>query len=250
MEQMGAEGCPTICGTVLQTEDMEEQLTSYLLERLRRHDSWSHAHSVCVGRYAERIGRQMGLDGTVIGRLSIAARLHDVGKLLIPASVLDKPAPLTESEYQLVMQHAWYGCLLLTALGYPDDVCEAVRDHHERPDGRGYGRTTMAGLSARVICVADSYDAMRHSRPYRKERDKDVIFRDMVGNMGRQFDPDVCRAAFKVLFQGGLDVQQSGMGREGRGEKGQGREGLDREGQGKEGYPDGDDRIGQKALAG
>lgn len=108
----------------------------------------------------------------------------------------------------------------------------------------------MAGLSARIICVADSYDAMRHSRPYRKERDKEVIFRDMVGNMGRQFDPDVCRAAFKVLFQGGLDVQQSGMGREGRGEEGQGREGSDREGQGKEGYPDGDERIGQKALAG
>lgn len=250
MEQMGSEGCPTICSTVLQTEDMGERLSSYLLERLRCHDSWSHAHSVCVGRYAERIGRQMGLEDRTIERLSMAARLHDVGKLLIPARVLDKPDTLTESEYQQVKQHAWYGYLLLTALGYPDDVCEAVRDHHERPDGRGYGKTRAAGLSARIICVADSYDAMRHSRPYRKERDKDVIFRDMVGNMGRQFDPDVCRAAFKVLFQGGLDVQQSGMGREGRGEKGQGRGESDREGQGKEGYPDGDDRIGQKALAG
>lgn len=247
---MGSDRHPTVCSTALQAGGMEELLAGHLLERLRRHDSWSHAHSICVERYAERIGRQMGLEDRTIERLSMAARLHDVGKLLIPACVLDKPDTLTESEYQQVKQHAWYGYLLLTALGYPDDVCEAVRDHHEWPDGRGYGRTTMAGLSARIICVADSYDAMRHSRPYRKERDKEVIFRDMVGNMGRQFDPDVCRAAFKVLFQGGLDVQQSGMGREGRGEEGQGREGSDREGQGKEGYPDGDERIGQKALAG
>lgn len=200
---MGSDRHPPVCHTALQAGGMEELLAGYLLERLRQHDSWSHAHSVCVGRYAERIGRQIGLEDQAIEGLAMAARLHDVGKLLIPASVLDKPDTLTESEYQLVKQHAWHGYLLLKALGYPQGLCEAVRDHHERPDGMGYGRTTTASLSARIICVADSYDAMRHSRPYREKRDKDVIFRDMVGNMGRQFDPDVCRAAFKVLFEGG-----------------------------------------------
>lgn len=176
------------------------EMTKCLLRRLRDHDEWCYAHSVCVSGYAIKIARYMGLKDSDMDITATAALLHDIGKTKIPKNILDKPGSLTASEYQRMKQHTEYGYKLLRKLGYLDTICEAVRDHHGRYDGSGYGERKETGIAARIICAADSYDAMKHSRPYKAGKTEEAIYRDIADNSGRQFEPEVCLAALAVLF--------------------------------------------------
>lgn len=186
---------------------VNEQTTGQLLKRLRQHNRWGYEHSLRVAGCSEKAGYCLGLKETDIRELTTAARLHDIGKLLVPPGILDKPGPLTEEEYRAVQQHTEYGCRILGMLGYPAAVCEAVRDHHERYDGNGYRKRKEAGLAARIISVADACDAMRYSRPYRKGMEEESIYRIMEAGSGSQFDPDICRIMLPVLFPGREAVQ-------------------------------------------
>lgn len=176
-----------------------EKMTKYQLMRLQKHSGWTYIHSIRVNRYAMKIGRFMGESPQELKELSIAARLHDIGKLAIPSDILDKPGSLSEEEYQLMKYHTIYGCLLLEFLGYPRTVCEAVRDHHEWYDGNGYAGKREIGIPAKILCVADSYDAMKFGRPYRKNFTDEEIYQEIAVNSGRQFDPEVCAAALRLF---------------------------------------------------
>ena len=92
-----------------------------------------------------------------------------------------------------------YGYLLLKSMGYPSAVCEAVRDHHERYDGRGYGGRREVSIPAKILCAADSYDAMKFGRPYRERYTDEEIYQEMAVNSGKQFDPEVCAAALRLF---------------------------------------------------
>ncbi|MCI8741028.1 MAG: HD domain-containing protein [Lachnospiraceae bacterium] len=181
---------------------VKERTTRRLLRWLQEHNGWGYEHSLRVGSCAGKAGRCLGLGEADIRELATAAHLHDIGKLLVPARILDKPGSLNEEEYQAVRQHADYGCRILQLLEYPAAVCEAVRDHHERYDGNGYRKQKETGLYARIISVADVWDAMGSSRPYRDGMDVEVIYQAMKEGCGSQFDPDICRAMFPVLFPG------------------------------------------------
>ena len=178
-----------------------EKMTNYQLKRLKIHRDWTYRQSLRVMGYAMEIGHVLGVESNALEELSIAARLHDIGKLAIPAGVLDKSGELSEEEYQLVKCHTIYGYLLLKSKGYPQIICEAVRDHHEQYDGRGYGgkKGTGIGIAARILCVADSYDAMKFGRPYREPFTDEEIYQEMAVNSGKQFDPEICAAALRLF---------------------------------------------------
>lgn len=176
-----------------------EKMTGYQLTRLQKHSGWTSIHSIRVNRYAMKPGHFLGESPQALRELSIAARLHDIGKLAIPSDILDKPGSLPEEEYQLVKNHTTYGYLLLEFLGYPQAVCEAVRDHHERYDRSGYGGKKEIGIPAKILCAADSYDAMKSGRPYRENFTDEEIYQEIAVNSGKQFDPEICAAALRLL---------------------------------------------------
>lgn len=174
--------------------------TGKLLIRLQKHNGWGCSHSIRVSRYAVEIGKNLGLDEKEVNELFTAALLHDIGKLFIPAKILDKDKTLTKAEYQIVKWHIRFGYLLLKVLGYPENICKAVENHHERYDGKGYQKKKDAGLFAEIIGVADAYDAMKNGRPYRDKMESFEIFCAMATASGKQFNPDVWEAMSCIVF--------------------------------------------------
>lgn len=179
----------------------KKKMTGKLLTKLQEHNGWGCSHSVRVSSYAVGIGKYLGLNEDSIDELFTAALLHDIGKLFIPARLLDKTSVLTKAEFQLIKCHIWCGYLLLKVLGYSEEICKAVWNHHERYDGKGYRKKKKAGLLAEIICVADAYDAMNYSRPYRKGMDRAEIYCAMETGSGKQFAPAVWQAMAHLLFQ-------------------------------------------------
>lgn len=175
---------------------MQENMTKRYLDTLKHYDEWTYQHSIRVNRYSMKIGASLGLNEKMMDDLNTASLLHDIGKLAIPISILDKPGKLTEEEYAIIKQHARIGCLLLRLPGvYPKEICRAVRDHHERCDGQGYDNRMEFSLLAKIICVADSFDAMSEERPYKRARSKEEIKIDLEYNAGYQFDPHISKIA-------------------------------------------------------
>jgi HD-GYP domain-containing protein (c-di-GMP phosphodiesterase class II) len=132
--------------------------------------------------------------------LSIAARLHDIGKIAVPDSILAKPGPLDAEEFDLVKTHTIVGAELLSSWGLPGPA-DIVRQHHERIDGTGYPsglRGEQICLEARVIHVADAYTAMTRDRPYRKALAEDEALAELARHAGSQFDADVVAALIAV----------------------------------------------------
>ena len=145
------------------------ELLEDLSKRLEARDAYTHGHNQRVARYAERIARAMQLSVTEIARIRTAATVHDVGKIYTPREILNNPGHLTDREYAIVKLHAGDGADMLAAVG-DTEITAMVRHHHERIDGRGYP-DGLAGsdipLGARIIAVADTFDAITSSRAYR-----------------------------------------------------------------------------------
>lgn len=177
-----------------------EGITGNLLAKLKKHDEWSYWHSIRVEGYALEIGKSLGIRGNALDELSIAALLHDIGKLAIPAGILDKPGKLTPGEYQIIKQHIHYSYQILKDYAFSETICEAAQDHHERSDGNGYEGKTSICLFAKIICLSDAYDAMKHSRPYQKKKTDREVYLDLQKNCGKQFDREVCHVALNTLF--------------------------------------------------
>lgn len=142
-----------------------------LIKSLEAKDGPTAAHTWRVVLYTRALAERFGLDHSAIKRLSIAAALHDVGKLDVPDEILQKPGPLSPAEWVVMKSHTLWGEKKLRALGLDDPlVLELVRSHHERVDGSGYPDGLRGGeipQSARVFAVIDSFDAMTSLRPYR-----------------------------------------------------------------------------------
>jgi HD-GYP domain-containing protein (c-di-GMP phosphodiesterase class II) len=145
------------------------ELLEELSKRLAARDAYTHGHEQRVARHAERIARAMHLSATEIVKIRTAATVHDVGKIYTPRQILNNPGRLTDQEYAIVKLHARDGGEMLAAVGDPE-IAAMVRHHHERVDGHGYP-DGLAGsdipLGARIIAVADTFDAITSNRPYR-----------------------------------------------------------------------------------
>jgi putative nucleotidyltransferase with HDIG domain len=168
---------------------------------LESKDPYTHGHSQRVERHSYRTAFAMGLNVHDIEDLRRAAALHDVGKIRIPDRILRKPTQLTIEERAVVEEHVVVGAWMVSQVGN-SDVVSAVRHHHERWDGAGYP-DGLAGaeipLFARIIAVADAYDAITSTRPYRVSSDREFAVDVLRESAGTQFDPEVVDAFIAAL---------------------------------------------------
>jgi putative nucleotidyltransferase with HDIG domain len=163
---------------------------------------WTAGHSERVTRFAVRIGREMNLPDDVVERLRRGAILHDIGKIGVPAEVLDKPARLTDEEMALMRQHPVIGARILEPIRQYADILPVVLYHHERFSGGGYPEgisgTDIPDL-ARILSVADVFDALTSDRPYRRGMPLEQALSVMRSERGRQFDPVPLDALLSLL---------------------------------------------------
>jgi diguanylate cyclase (GGDEF)-like protein/putative nucleotidyltransferase with HDIG domain len=172
-----------------------------LAEAIDLRFSGSARHSETVGRYAEMMGRELGLPEGRVARVRLAGMLHDIGKVGVPDAILRKPGKLTDEEFVVIRRHPELGAQILEHASL-SDVRAWVGDHHERPDGRGYpnGRSgEQLSLEARILAVADAYEAMTSDRSYRASIGHVRARAELVRCAGSQFDPRVVKALLTVL---------------------------------------------------
>ena len=169
-----------------------------LVAALNVHDRITHGHSERVRAYSRTIGEELGLNERELDRLQWAGLLHDVGKLLVPAAILNKAGPLTDSELAIVREHPEHGRNLVTPLtGWLGESSRAVWEHHERWDGRGYPAGlagTEISLAARIVSVADAFDVMTSARSYKQPISSADARAELARSAGTHFDPTVVRA--------------------------------------------------------
>ena len=168
-------------------------------------DPYTNGHSKRVAIYTKLIAEQMGFQGEELDRIYFIALLHDCGKIGVPDNILGKPGKLTDEEFEIIKSHTVRGGEILLSFKSLEKAHEGALYHHERYDGRGYPEG-LAGenipLIARMICVADSFDAMNSSRVYRKRLSKDYIINELNKNKGTQFDPNIAEIMLKLILEG------------------------------------------------
>lgn len=164
-----------------------------MIATIEAKDSYTHGHSWRVSEYALLLGRGVGLSETELIQLELGALLHDVGKIGVPDAILVKPDKLSEEEYKLMKKHPLISVAIISHIGWLSDVVPIVKHHQERVDGLGYPdglRGEKIPKFARMVYVADSFDAMTSDRPYRKGMSLQEAFMELEKNQGRQFDSD------------------------------------------------------------
>lgn len=179
-----------------------------LLNMLEQRDRRAAEHAFRVAELASTIGLRMELPPVKLARLRLAALLHDVGKLSVPEEVLTKPGPLTDDEWQRVKYHPEYAFQMIASSVHPE-VAETVRKHCERIDGKGYPRGEEADeipTLARIILVADAYDAMLSPRPYRLPLSVGEALNNMNEGAGTQFDTRIVGILNEVAREEGWEA--------------------------------------------
>ncbi len=163
---------------------------------------WTAGHSERVTKYSVEIGKGIGFSDKQLNDLELSGLLHDVGKIGTYESILDKAGKLTDEEYAIIKQHPGKGAEILLAIKQMKDIIPGVKHHHEFYNGKGYPdglKGEGIPLMARVLCVADSVDAMGADRPYRKGRAMDEIIVELKRCSGMQFDPKVVDVFLNVI---------------------------------------------------
>jgi putative nucleotidyltransferase with HDIG domain len=185
------------------TVEQREQLLQQLAGALEGQDVYLNGHSRRVARHATMIARGMGLSSEEVARIRAAAAVHDVGKLHTPKAILNKPGRLTDAEFEVIKRHPVDGAAMVAALGDPE-LTRIVRHHHERLDGAGYPdrlRGEEIPVGARIIAVADTFDAITSARPYRDAAPHQKAIDILRKEAGTQLDPDAVRS-FLAYYSG------------------------------------------------
>lgn len=182
-----------------------------LANALEAKDVYSRGHTERVTRYCVEIARRMRLPEEEVETIRKAAMIHDIGKIGIKESVLNKPSGLTEEEYDHIKSHVDWGAHILKPITSLSKVVAYLSHHHEHYDGSGYPSglsTTDIPLGARIIAVADTYDAMTSDRPYRKALPMNDAIAELKRCSGTQFDPTVVRSFIELIKSSPLDELQ------------------------------------------
>ena len=167
-----------------------------LASALEARDPYTHGHSRRVARYSTMIARKLGVPAAEVAKIRLAATVHDVGKLVVPLYILNKPGKLTDEEFAVIKRHAPVGAEMVSRIG-DDELTRIVAHHHERLDGTGYPSQLSGGdipLGARIIAVADTFDALTSTRAYRPAKRHRDVFRILDQEMGTQLDPPAVQA--------------------------------------------------------
>lgn len=188
-------------------ENLSSQLIDVLCSTVEAKDQYTRGHSQRVAQYAREIMYRMGGDEKILQEVYYIGLLHDVGKISIDDSIINKKGRLTEEEYEQIKLHTVAGYQILKHVDVIPDLAIGARWHHERYDGTGYPNG-LAGdnipLIARIISVADAYDAMTSNRSYHKIMPQSVVREEISRGMGRQFDPAIARIMLEMIDE---DIQ-------------------------------------------
>ncbi len=172
-------------------------------------DTYTKGHSKRVAEYTKLIAQEMGYSGEELDRIYYVALLHDCGKIGVPDNIIKKPDRLTDEEFEIIKSHTVRGGEILSSFKSLNNVEEGALYHHERYDGKGYPEGKAGEdipLIARMICVADSFDAMNSNRVYRKKLSRDYIINEIETNKGRQFDPKIADVLLSLIKSGRIEV--------------------------------------------
>lgn len=167
-------------------------------------DSYTHGHSERVALMSRMLAEAAGLDAYTVDRVYIAGLVHDVGKIGVPEAVLTKPGKLTDAEFDMIKRHPEIGAQIVKDIHPMQDLIPGVMYHHERWDGRGYPHGLTGEdipLFGRLICLADSFDAMSSNRTYRSRLDREAVIREVRDCRGTQFDPELADVFVTIDFE-------------------------------------------------
>jgi len=188
------------------------QTVESLAVALEAKDRYTSGHSQRVAKFARLIGRSMGLQNQDVEIIGQVALLHDIGKIGMLDKILNKPANLTPEEREAIKAHPVVGAQILAPVATFAKHVEGIKHHHEMYDGTGYPdrlKGTDIPLSARIVCLADAFDAMTSTRPYRVGLPLEFAMQEMKKMAGRQFCPDCVEAFIRVLKSKGV-VEEEG----------------------------------------
>jgi len=174
---------------------------------VEKRDPYTAGHQKRVSRLARTIAQKMGLPNDKIDAIRIAAAIHDIGKISVPAEILSKPGVLSDIEKKLIMVHPWSGYDILKDVDLPYPIAEAVYQHHERLDGSGYPRGLKGEeilLEASILSVADVVEAIVSYRPYRPAKGIEAALEEIEKNRGILYDERVVDACLMVFKEEGF----------------------------------------------
>ncbi len=185
-----------------QMQTMFAQTAEALARAIDAKDRYTHGHSSRVAEYAREIARRAGKSSKEVNEVYLAALLHDVGKIGIPDEIINKKGKLTDEEYAAIKTHPVIGNEILSKIKQAPFISVGAHYHHERYDGKGYPdglRGEQIPTLARIIAVADSYDAMTSKRSYRATLDQNYVRSEIARGSGTQFDPDFARIMLNMI---------------------------------------------------
>lgn len=194
-----------VTNLVTHSKDLEQMLdgiTLAMADLVEQRDPYTSGHQTRVAEIAVTIGQQMGWSPKRLRALFIAASLHDIGKISIPAEILSKPALLSHLERKLIEEHPRAGADILRRVPFPRNVTGIILSHHERLDGSGYPRGLKGDeidLESRVLAVADVYEAMTTHRPYRPALSTEAALTELQGKSGILYDKEVVRILVDMI---------------------------------------------------
>ena len=185
-----------------------QAVVAALANAVEAKDETTERHCERLAVVVARLGEKAGLDGDVLEALAYGALLHDVGKIGVPESILTKPGPLSEDEWTILRRHPEIGERICRPLILSREFVPIIRHHHERWDGAGYPdalRGEAIPIGARMVGLADAFDAMTHDRPYRAAMPLEAAIDEIRRGAGRQFDPGLS-PLFLELVESTLDT--------------------------------------------
>lgn len=179
-------------------------LVNMMSELIRDHDPCGILHPYHVAHIAQQIGEGLNLNKDILKQIHTAGLLHDMGKLYIDGSILNKESALTEDEFQIVKKHSVYGANIVKDVFGLDDISVLVKYHHEKYDGTGYPNGLKGEeipLGSRILCLADAVDAMLSHRSYREPRSIDFVINELLKNKSKQFDDKIVDVMINILLK-------------------------------------------------
>ena len=183
-------------------ERLSIQMVQALANTIDAKDAYTNGHSTRVAKYSMMLAKRMGYEDEKLERLYYAALLHDIGKIGVPREIINKTSRLTDEEYEIIKTHPGIGANILKEISEIPDIAVGARWHHERYDGKGYPDRLM-GIEipeiARIIGVADAYDAMTSKRSYRDVLSQEIVSGELIKGKGTQFDPEIAEIMLELI---------------------------------------------------
>ena len=175
-----------------------------LIKIIDMQDSYTYQHSKNVSNYSKALAERLNLSAITVRRLYVSGLVHDVGKILIPASILNKTSSLTEEEFKIMKLHVEISEDILKRIPFLDVLLPIVGAHHERINGKGYPKKLKGeeiSINARILAIADAFDAMTTSRVYKNKLSFGEAIKEIKNNSGNQFDPYLADEFINMLSE-------------------------------------------------